>query len=164
MKFSNIKNSFAFLALITASSMQIAHGSDIDAEQYRIECGKKVGATLALCLFQKNDSRTFLEYIQEWRKIIQEYSAHFEATTITLANNTLKNIESYITEQKKNNRSISASKIANFLTELSNNLPASVAKKLEETFEHLQMKLLKTRQPLAQWQLLTPLSNKLNAQ
>jgi len=163
MKITNAKKNTVFLALITlflGNNMLLKPANA--SEDKRLECGKKVGATLALCLFNSNDNRTFLDYIAQWRKILDEYCSYFDEKTVTTATKALNNIESYIKTQHSQGKRVSPNKVAAFLTQLSASLPKNVSKQLDTTFEQLQLKLLKRNKPLAAFQLLGPLSNRLN--
>lgn len=163
MKFSNIKNKTVLLSLITVFFANIAvFKSAHAAEDKQLECGKKVGATLALCLFKLDDNLNFLDYIQQWRKIINEYQAHFDQQTVSSAIKLLDDIELYVKTQYAHGKYVSPNKVAAFLTQLTENLPNNVKKQLDITFEQLQLKLLKRSKPLGTVQLLGPLSNRLN--
>lgn len=163
MKFTNMKNNAAFLAVMTlflvnGTLIKPAHAT----EDKRLECGRKVGATLALCLFKSDDNRTFLDYIAQWRKIIDEYRPYFDAATVTTATKALDDIETYIKIQYSQGKYVNPNKVAAFLSQLTKSLPENVSKQLDVAFEQLQLKLLNRNKPLGMFQLLGPLSNRLN--
>lgn len=161
MKFSSRKKDFIFFAML---SLFIATPVAIkpNAEDKRIECGRKVGATLAFCLFKTDDNRSFLDYMKQWRSIIEEYRPYFDESTVATAIKALDDIENYVKAQYAQGQWVNATKVATFLSQLTKSLPADVAKQLDATFEQLQLKLLKRNKPLGALQLLAPLSNRLN--
>ncbi len=166
MKFSNIKNNTKTVALLivflaNAALLKPTTVNDKQKNQ-RLECGKRAGATLALLLFKLNDNRPFLDYIEQFKKIITDYCQYFDEKTITTATKILNDIEAYIKIQYSNKRRISPNKVAALLTKLTKSLPDDVIEQFDKTFEELQLKLLNRSKPLWPHQLLVPLSNRLN--
>ena len=180
MKFSNIKKSIKTVALLivflaSAASLKAIVAASLKAivltkqplkpnafENKHLECGKKIGVTLALCLFQPNDNRSFLDYINQFRKIITEYHPYFDKKIITVVTKIFNDIETYIKVQYAQGKWVNANKVAALLTQIIEFLPTDVTKQFDKTFEQLQLKLLKRSKPLGTWQLLGPLSKRLN--
>lgn len=158
MKFSNMKNK-AILVTVAITSMVAA--PSYASEEKRLECGKKIGVTLAYCLF-KDDKLTFFDYIEQWRKIVKEYQQYFDQAVIASVMKSLDSLENYIKALHTQGKLVNPTKVATALAQLVENLPADVKKQFRVTFEQLQLQLLKRNKLLSSYELVGPLSKRLN--